>query len=233
MRVLPSDPSCYLIELADMERDPLPEPIRENHEAVAQIVAWAREYLSQPHPDLGRDGSVCPYVPYSMISSLFFLTVQRGRDLTQSDVYDTIMKYRDWFLAIEPREGPESRYKTILVLFPDVPTADAPQIIDATQALLKPGFVEKGLMIGQFHPLPPIDPGLWNPDFRPLRSPVPLLAMRHLVANDLPFLTMDRRFVASYFALHGHNIPRKYRATVRELAQTYGLELPAAMSNEQ
>lgn len=224
MRTFSADPSCYLIELADLERDPLPDIVRHNLQPVTQIVDWAKDYLCNPHTELGRDGPVCPFVPYSLESCLFFITLQRGRTVTRKDVYTTIMKYRDWFLEIEPREGKASRYKTILVLFPDIPAEDAPQIIDATQADLKPEFVAKGLMIGQFHQLPPKDSGLWNPDFRPLKSPVPLLAIRHMVPSDFPFLTKDRRFVLSYLEIHGNNIPKKQKGFVKEVLLQYGID---------
>lgn len=225
MRTFSADPSCYLIELADLEQDPRPDIVSSNLECITQIVDWAKDYLCNPHEELGRDGPVCPFVPYSLANCLFFMTIQRGRSITRQDVYDTIMKYRDWFLEIEPREGKSSRYKTILVLFPDIPVEDAPQIIDATQADLKPDFVAKGLMIGQFHQTPPQDAGLWNPNFRPLRSPVPLLAIRHMVPSDFPFLTKDERFVASYLAIHGESVPKRQQEYVKEVAHRYGIDL--------
>ena len=77
------------------------------------------------------------------------------------------------------------------------------------------------LMLGQFHPLPPAEPGLWNADFRPLRSPVPLLAIRHMVPTDLPFLTSDRRFVESYREVFGDSLPPRQRV---ELARVIGAE---------
>jgi hypothetical protein len=55
------------------------------------------------------------------------------------------------------------------------------------QQLLKKDFVEKGLMLGEFHASNE-SPGLRNAEFRPLRSPIPMLAMRHMVDSDLPFL---------------------------------------------
>jgi hypothetical protein len=42
-------------------------------------------------------------------------------------------------------------------------------------------------MIGEFHCLN-LTPGLHNKDFFPLRSPVPLLALRAMVESDLLFL---------------------------------------------
>lgn len=229
MRTLSADPTCYLIELPDLEPDRVPDHLMNDLDCVTQIVAWAKDYLCHPHPELGREGPVCPFVPTSLTSCLFFIAVQRGRDLTQQDVYEVVMKYRDWFLELEPSEGREAQYKTILILFPDIPAEDAPKTIDATQIQLKPEFVAKGLMIGQFHQLPPHDSGLWNPDFRPLKSPVPLLAIRHMVPTDFPFLTRDRQFVASYLEIHGAHIPRKHLASVRELAIQFGLDLPESV----
>jgi hypothetical protein len=43
-------------------------------------------------------------------------------------------------------------------------------------------------MLGEFHALTQT-PGLRNSDFRPLRSPIPLLAIRHMVESDIDFLT--------------------------------------------
>jgi len=77
-------------------------------------------------------------------------------------------------------------------------------------AILKT-FVENGLMIGQFHPLPPVEGGLWTKDFRPLRCPVPLLAIRHMVPTDLPFLTRDRRLLDGYYRVFGDDLPPRQR----------------------
>jgi hypothetical protein len=226
VRIFSADPRYYLIEVTDLKLDPMPDIVRDNLPYATTIVNWAREYLCQPHSELGRDGPVCPFVPYSLQHCLFFVTVQRGEHLTESDVYDTVMKYRDWFLEMEPREGSESRYKSINILFPDIPLENAPQIIDTIQLALKPEFVARGLMIGQFHGTPPAEGGLWNPDFRPLKSPIPLLSMRHMVPTDFAFLTKDKRYVDSYLQIHGENIPRRQRQLVEEMARMYGIDLP-------
>jgi prolyl-tRNA editing enzyme YbaK/EbsC (Cys-tRNA(Pro) deacylase) len=223
MRILPSDPSLFLVELSDLTQDPLPEPVRESFEPLAQVVSWAREYLCEPHAELGREGPVCPYAEASMDKRLFLLAVCRGSDFEQETVIARIMKYRDWFLDIEPRAGFEAQFKTILVLFPDVPLSAVARLIDAAQERLKPEYVAKGLMIGEFHPLPPNKAGLWNPDFRPLRCPVPLLAIRHMVPTDFAFLKDETRFVAAYLELYGDQVPVHLREQVRATASRFGL----------
>ena len=41
-------------------------------------------------------------------------------------------------------------------------------------------------------------PGLWNPAFRPLRAPLPVLAIRHLVEQDAPFAARHPLLLAPF-----------------------------------
>jgi len=212
-----NDPNSYLIEISDLHlasaiQLPL---VKKNREILRQTVAWADTFLCNPHPQLGRAGAVCPYTEGSLKSNLFWLTLCEGENVSIKDVYTSVMNYRDWFLEIEPQSGKDAQFKTILMLFPDLPAADASKIIDAVQLELKPEFVERGIMIGQFHPTCP-EPGLWNEDFRPLQAPVPLLAIRHMVLTDFPFLKKDERFIAAYRKVFGNTIPRRIQALIKE-----------------
>lgn len=69
--------------------------------------------------------------------------------------------------------------------------ANAPNLIDGVQLALKPQFVAKGLMIGEFH-LANNATGLHNNNFYPLRTPYPSLAIRNMVPADLVFLSLDQ-----------------------------------------
>lgn len=225
MRFLAADPNCWLAELADLEQETLPGPWRSYREPLAEVIAWAREYLAQPHPELGRPGPVCPYVQASMEKRLFLLAVCPGREIDSRQIERTVMTYRDWFLELEPASGPESLLKTILILFPDIPLSEVPRLIDATQEKLKAEYVEKKLMIGEFHPLPPQKAGLWNPDFRPLRGPVPMLVIRHMVPTDFAFLKGEKGFVSAYLDVYADQVPVHIKDEVQETVQAFGLEL--------
>src|SRR5262245_32694208 len=67
-----------------------------------EILEWARDYLSEPHPELGRPGPVCPYVSASLRSSCFYVTVRRGR-VRRREIASVVARYRDWFAELEPR----------------------------------------------------------------------------------------------------------------------------------
>lgn len=152
-----------------------------------QILEWVKNFLGRPHPHLGRPGAVCPFVPHSLRSNSIRLAVIRTKDLYPEQIENLVKRYRDIFLEMDVK-GQESKIsKAFLLIFPDIDIEDAPKTIDSIQQKLKPLFVESGLMIGEFHKRNQ-SPGLHNPDFRPLRSPVPLLAIRFMVEADLPFL---------------------------------------------
>src|SRR4051794_5829013 len=162
--------------------------------SLAAASRWVRSYLTHPHPDLGRPGAVCPFVgPALERGSLRFGVVEGCPPPEKID--RIIERYRDAFLGAALCLPRSRQLLTFLVLFPDVATEDAPRVIDAAQERLKPAFVQAGLMVGQFHPGPPSEPGLWNPDFRPLAAPVPLLAIRHMHARDFLFLRDRPEFV--------------------------------------
>ncbi|WP_414566177.1 MULTISPECIES: DUF6875 domain-containing protein [unclassified Anabaena] len=148
---------------------------------------WLRNFLAQSHPDLGRMGTVCPYMPKALNLNYIRLKVIRSPNIDIQEVSEIVLTYLNAFLELEPTEKDEAIYKTIVLIFPDITHEDAPRIIDVVQKQLKPLFVESGLMLGEFHNYNET-PGLHNSDFRPLRSPIPMLAIRFMVESDLPFL---------------------------------------------
>ncbi|XGV97451.1 MAG: DUF6875 domain-containing protein [Leptolyngbya sp. BL-A-14] len=154
---------------------------------LTEITEWVKNFLGRPHPNLGRSGPVCPFVPRALQLDTIRLAVIRTHAMDASQIEEIVRCYRDQFLALEPQSGELAFYKAILLVFPDVSVEQAPKLIDAVQQKLKPFFVEQGLMIGEFHQQNET-PGLHNPDFRPLRSPIPMLAIRFMAETDLPFL---------------------------------------------
>jgi len=222
----PQDPQCVLFGVADLAGE-APHPVAAGAmEKLRAVARWAEEYLCRPHPDLGRKGPVCPYVQAALERGTFYLAVLRGETFPPDLLADRLVGYRDWFRQLEPSTGPAAQFKTILLVFPDLPQDAASAVVDATQERLKPAYVADGLMIGEFHPGPPAKAGLWNPDFRPLRSPQPLLAIRHMVPSDFPFLAAERELVAAYLERFGTVLPAGLRPRVAVAAARHGLPVP-------
>jgi hypothetical protein len=190
------------------------------------ILEWVRSFLAHPHPQLGRHGSVCPFVPISLELDTIWMAEVAETTPSFERISAIITDYRNVFLETEPTNGPEAMNKAFLVVFPSLRAngAEGAAIIDTVQASLKRYFVQMGLMLGEFHSTNQ-SPGLRNPDFRPLRSPIPMLAIRHMVESDLPFLTRETylpeqrsSFLRSYlFRLGGTLSQDKFNEAVDRL----------------
>lgn len=182
---------------------------------LAASVAWVRSFLARPHPDVGRAGPVCPFTPMALELDTIWLIDIPDTEPDPQRIHDLIEQCRQQFLETEPREGPMAINKVFMAVFSGLDETAAP-LIDAMQARLKPAFVDVGLMLGEFHARNDT-PGLRNPDFRPLRSPTPMLVMRHMVESDLPFLKRDldapqvrNAYLRSYLRRLGGTIRRNY-----------------------
>lgn len=222
----PLFPAQTLFTEADLHADPVHPLLDGAVEQLRSVIAWAREYLCEPHAELGRKGPVCPYAQGSLDRQIFYLAVHRGVTVDPAALEEVLAVHRDWFRGLEPLGGPAAQFKTILLTLPDLPADTARAVVDRTQQRLKPAYTEQGLMLGEFHDGPPAKGGLWNTDFRPLRSPVPMLVVRHMVASDLPFLADDPVTLASYLRYFAHSGPAPLRRQVAEAARQHGLVLP-------
>lgn len=220
MVIHPRHPDLALVDAAGVAAGEVPDPMRPYLDELGAVVEWAWSYLCRPHAELGRRGAVCPYARSALTSGSFYLAVWPGRPDGPSQVAEVMRRYREWFVELDPVGGRRAQLKTVLVLFPDLGPDDCATIIDGRQALLKPEYVQHGLMIGEFHDGPPPKPGLRNEDFRPLRSPIPMLVIRHMVAADLAFLDGDWEFFEAYLSRFGHQVPAgelsRFEAAVRQ-----------------
>jgi hypothetical protein len=174
--------------------DPAPPAVSEwEFETVKH---WAENWLSKSHPDLGRTGAVCPYIGAVMKKNLFRVAFVRGNNLDHDWMVGLLYEIAAAFPVLPPVDGPESIYKAIVVVFPEVTEFEQ---IDAVQAECKTTFVERGLMVGQFYPGHQ-QGGLRNPNFKALDGPFAMLAVRHMVVTDYPFLCEDEKWTDAYVA---------------------------------
>lgn len=176
----------------------------------ARIRNWATAYLASPHPELGREGPVCPFTAASISKDMFWVGCMDRSDLTAGDVERTVADMIIRFHHMPPTEGPGSTLKALLILFPTVTDYS---LIDETQRRLKLVSVPMGLMIGQFYPGCE-EPGIRNPRFKPLQSPIALLAIRHMVSSDFPFLAERAEWVEEYLKKFAPSIPDSVRHAI-------------------
>jgi hypothetical protein len=165
-------------------------PSGVENDLLVRTVDWCEHFLGRPSSLVGRVGNVCPFVPEAMVrgSLKFSVLPLKNRGIAaREEIEGIVVAFRDHFLDKEKADGKIDVRGSMIMLFPDVVPEEAIEVIDPSQRALKPTFVKEGLMLGEFHPFSPT-PGLRNPGFRPLRSPIPLLAIRHMVESDVDFL---------------------------------------------
>ncbi len=201
------------------------------------VISWIRSFVAKPNSSVGRQGAVCPFMARAIDSgSIFFKSIHLSS--SDKDSLDELVKsYAEVFFETEPTAGKARLNKAIVLMFPDIAESGAKELIEETQRRLKPYFVERGLMLGEFHRHHQGE-GIHNKDFRPLQSPVPLLIVRHLIPSDLIFLNRQSdsasrqvHFIGSYLRLFQNQLPsrlheqalKSYKRALREMS----LELSA------
>ncbi|MFE0702177.1 DUF6875 domain-containing protein [Streptomyces sp. NPDC058872] len=183
------------------------EPPAPHREPLLRVLTWGKAFLVASHPELGRTGPVCPYTQTSLRKDLFHLALPSPGCTDLTSAVDSL-RTRYAKLAA-PLCDEDRELLTILLVLPDFDPADSSEL-DQLQRTAKDEFVAEGLMIGQFHPVCD-EPGLYNDSFRPLRAPLPLLAVRQLLVFDLPFLMSDDTHFDHYLQRFAPAIPPRIR----------------------
>jgi Domain of unknown function (DUF6875) len=210
-------------ELADSDLD-----------ALRAVADWIKTYVTQPHEDLGRAGPVCPFVPGALERKTLWLAPEQIADRDVPAVVELVDDYQSLFLDAQPREGDDAKYKVIVVVFTDLP-ADRGQSVfdDVLEQLAAPSYVEDGIVFGPFYPGHE-GTAIYNSSFRPFRSPVPFLFVRHGVISDWKFFLEDDDWLNRWASRYGESgdqaLARELRnlpwRVVADKAAPHGKETP-------
>ena len=171
-----------------------------------RVLAWARSYLTRQNERINRPyppKTVCPFVEASIKTNYFYMVFHNevnGRDLAA--IADLILGYTSPFKEAHPLTHAEQTLKALLIVFPNIEEHFL-TVLDECHQLIRPKMVNLGLMIGQFHPKcgeRAIHNLQWNAISR---SPVPLVAMRHMVIHDIMFLQDNKEAFRVYDSKFG------------------------------
>jgi hypothetical protein len=177
-----------LFLLQDLEavsrRGELAESDREALQAVAD---WITTFVVRPHKDLGRAGTVCPFVPGSLERNVLWLAPERIADPGEPDVVELVSGYKRLFREIQPIGGEDADYKVIVVVFTNLPADRAQGVFDnVLQHLAVPSYADDGILFGPYYEGNE-GTAIYNSKFRPFQSPVPFLFVRNGVISDWKF----------------------------------------------
>src|SRR5215471_4060996 len=73
--------------------------------ALQAVADWIKNFVVKPHKDLGRAGSVCPFVPGSLERKTLWLAPERIADRDVPEVVELMSGYKRLLLDTRPTEG--------------------------------------------------------------------------------------------------------------------------------
>jgi hypothetical protein len=155
--------------------------------ALRAVADWTKSFVAKPNKDLGRPGSVCPFVHGSLERKTLWLASEQVGDGSVADVVERIKGYHRLFLDTPPTDGDDAIYRSFVVVFTDLPEDRANDFFDELlRQLAVPSYVEDGFVMGGFHEGNE-GTAIYNSLFRPFTSPVPFLLVRQAVISDWKF----------------------------------------------
>jgi hypothetical protein len=177
-----------LFLLDDLEDNDRASTLAKSDLGALRVVAdWITTFVARPHRDLGRAGPVCPFVPLACERKALWLAPERIAGRSMLDVVGLVNGYKKLFLDAQPAGGQGANYKSIAVVFTDLPADRAKAFFDdVLQHLGVASYAEDGLVLGAFYERND-GAAIYNPGFRPFRAPVPFLLIRQAVVSDWKF----------------------------------------------
>jgi hypothetical protein len=162
-----------------------------DRDALRAVSAWIEDFVAKPHKDLGRAGTVCPFVPGSLERRMLWFAPEKIAEVDVPAVVELMDDYKRLFLEKAPLEDDDAIYKTIIVVFTDLPAERAGALFtDVLGQLADASYEEDGIIFGPFYDGNE-GTAIYNSSFRPFQSPVPFLFVRHTVLSDWKFFVDD------------------------------------------
>jgi hypothetical protein len=186
-----------LFLLDDLEDAGRTSELAESDLAALQAIAdWIKSFVVEPHKDLGRAGTVCPFVPVSLERKTLWLAPERIADRDVPGVVELMSDYKRLLLDTRPTEGDDVIYNVIVVVFPDLSAERAQGLFDdVLKQLAVPSYAEDGILFGPYYEGNK-GTAVYNSSFRPFQSPVPFLFVRHGVTSDWKFFLEDDEWLS-------------------------------------
>ncbi len=208
--------NLFLLEdLEDVDRTR--ELAESELNALLAVADWIKTFVARPHEDLGRAGSVCPFVPEALERKTLWLAPEQLTGRSVSDVVQLMNGYKSLFLGAQPIHGDDANYKSIVVVFTDLAADRAKDYFDGVlQQLGAPSYAEDGLVLGGFYETNE-GSAIYNPSFRPFTAPVPFLLMRHAVISDWKFFLDNEDWLNLWARRFGESAVQALAAELRRL----------------
>jgi hypothetical protein len=218
MKGTASAQTANLFLLEDLEESGRTSGLADSDlDALRAVAGWIETYVTKPHEDLGRAGPVCPFVPGALERKTLWLAPEQIADRDVPAVVELVDGYQRLFLDARPSDGDDAKYKVIVVVFTDLPADRAHGVFDdVLEQLAAPSYANDGIVFGPFHEGHE-GTAIYNPSFRPFRSPVPFVFVRHGVISDWKFFLDDDDWLNRWASRFGESGAQALAQELRHL----------------
>lgn len=127
-------------------------------------------------------------------------------DFIESDVNNLVEERVKDFLSISQNKKYKKFY-TMVIVFLNNEGVHYEETLIKVHTNYKRKLIYEGLLVGEFYPTN-FNHGLYNKEFFPLKSEIPMLAIRYLIEDDLPE-ELKRDFIEGYLETLGDSISRE------------------------
>jgi hypothetical protein len=204
-----------LEELEDLSRTS--ELAERDRDALHAVADWIKTFVVKPHKDLGRTGTVCPFVPGSLERKTLWLAPEQIAARDAPEVVELMNGYKRLLLDTRPTDGDDVVYNVIVVVFSDLPADRAQGVFDdVLQQLAVPSYVEDGILFGPYYEGHE-GTAIYNSSFRPFQSPVPFLFVRYGVIGDWKFFLDDDQWLNLWARRYGASAVQALAEELRHL----------------
>jgi len=172
--------------------------------ALRAIADWIKSFVVKPHMDLGRAGTVCPFVPGSLEREVLWLAPEQIADRGGPDVVELVRGYKRLLLETQTTGGDDADYKVIVVVFTDLPADRAHGVFDdVLEQLALPSYAD-GILFGPYYEGNEAT-AIYNSSFRPFQSPVPFMFVRQGVISDWKFFLDNDEWLSLWAGRFGES----------------------------
>jgi Domain of unknown function (DUF6875) len=193
-------------------------------EALQAVAEWIKTFAVEPHRDLGRAGTVCPFLPGSLERKTLWLAPEQIADRDLPEIVELMSGYKRLLLDARPTDGDDVIYNVIVVVFSDLPADRAQGVFDEVlNDLAVPSYVEDGILFGPYYEGNEAT-AIYNSSFRPFQSPVPFLFVRHGVTSDWKFFLDEAEWFNLWAHRYGESGAQALAEELRRLPWRQGAE---------
>ena len=166
-----------------------------------ELFTWFATYPMNGHAGLGRSGPVCPFTRQATRLDTVRLVICNASPDEENEAFTLVRRGFAIYNAI-PVPSDKQQFRTFVAAFPNCRGSDGIAMLKRVEKRHKYYTLPRFRTLGLLHSESKAR-GLWNPDFRPLTAPMPVLVIRELVEQDAPFVAGHYMMLAPYLARFG------------------------------